>query len=1110
MIHLHVHTEYSILDGLGSAQKYAQRASELGMSALACTDHGNIDGLIKFQSECKKAGIKPILGCEAYIVPDRFKKEKETRYHITILIRNESGWKALCNMLSKANLEGFYKKPRIDYSLIRQYISSRQNDGLIFLTGCGISFLNDEQGRDLFLEMVDLKIPVFLEIMPHILPIQKEIHEIISELKSYAPLVATNDCHYVNEDDTKTHEVLLAIQTKRTWNDPDRFRFKTDGFYLKSKKEMMDSFEAQNFWTKKEYMKAISNTKRIADMIDFEIEKKEISIPAPPKFKGKSEAIIQRELEKLTWQGLKEIGLNEFQYDDYNNRIKYELSVIKKKEFAKYFLIVKDMIDWSKENGIPIGPGRGSVGGSLVAFALGITQVDPLEYNLIFERFINENRKDWPDIDIDVSDQKRDLVKAHLETVYGENNIAGISTFGRTKAKMVIRDVARVFGVDLDEVDDFAKGISYDIAEDGQVLKTYCEQDDNAKQFKKKYHRVVNHAIKLEGVVRQAGQHAAALILSPNALDESGRGVLLQRKNEKIVNWEMNDTEYLGLIKLDLLRLDTLSVLYGALDLIKENYGNSFFLVNGKHIFINKESTLMHESEYVCPINKSLPHVPLNDERVFSELSEGNTVGIFQWQTWAMTKLAKDLRPRNFNDMIAAIALVRPGPADSGVTEKYIERRHGELYEPSSSFEYDEITKDTFGLIVYQEQVMQFLNKIAGMTLTEAEEIRKILAKKQDVKKLEPYRKKFLEGVKKLDKITIQQGIDFWEDIKKHASYSFNKSHSTAYALLGYWCAWLKIHYSVEFICSALTYGREDQKESLLEEANRLNLEILAPKIDLSDSHHWVAKNGKLIAPFISIKGIGEKTAIECSKLKTKKRTGFFDMAPSISPSIDGILKSINAYDSSKLPNDQCANYFDFQFPDCNRPPIEVKRGIKYINKKVSKCEKCKLRDECKKPVLSEIGLTNAVILAEAPGWEEDRDGKNLIGKAGKLLWDEFGKYKLIRKLFHVMNTCKCYPGKRIKTPQQEHIEACSEWLKDELISLENPLVLALGNIPLFALTGEKGGITKKAGTTEYIPKYKIWVCWGMHPSSVLRNNSNREAFELGIENFVNLYKEHK
>jgi len=1113
--HLHLHTEYSLLDGLGTAKEYAQRAQELGFKYLGCTDHGNIDGHIRFQRACKEHEIIPIFGCESYIISNRFDKQKEFRGHVTIWVQNEEGWKSLCRMLSKANLEGFYYKPRIDAAMLREHI--KHSSGLIFGTACASTFLRaSEDVSDLFLEMIDANIPTYLEIMPHKFETQEIVNKMVDEVKQFAPLLATNDCHYILEEDWESQEVLMAIQTKARWKDPERFRFQCHGLHLRSYKEMVDAFEDQGFWGKSEYLGALRNTIKVAKSCEeFELKQQTISLPSPPikrKIQHDSkgwasesvQTVDQMELETKVWEGLENVLPNEMGQDDYVRQIKHELKIIEEKGFARYFLIVLDLIEWCGRNNIRVGPGRGSVGGSLVAYCLGITQVDPLRYGLVFERFISADRVDWPDIDIDVEDRKRDLVKKYLESTYGEGCVAGVSTFGRMKGKAVIRDVARVFDVPLDEVDEFAKGIEYTDDNKGTTVEDHANGE--GKSFRKKWPRVVRHAAVLEGKIRHASQHAAAVIVSPEKIEDTGKGVLCRRKNEILINWDMEDSEFMGLIKLDILGLNTLSVISACLELIEGNHGEGFFWHPESDAFFFGK--IGEENEELTPClssTKDAPnHFPLNDMRVFDMLSEGNTVGVFQWGTWAMTKLAQELKPRNFEDMAAAIALVRPGPADSGITEQYVERRHGASWDGETE-EYNRITCDTLGLIVYQEQVMTFLHTLAGMTLSEADKIRKILAKKRDPKELEPYKEKFLEGVENVDLITLGQGKRFWDDLKNHAHYSFNRAHSVEYALIGYWTAWLKLHYPTEFICASLSYGRESQKDELLKEAGRLGLSILPPKVGRSSPFAWSAEDNTLVCPFIEIKGIGESTASQCVVSKQAKRAGFFkdDKSAEIkNKKVREILLEVNAFDPEGNLPQKARDLFDFAFPDSApiEPPALKRR--RYRANMVS-CERCDLREECRKPIMTDLGIYNAMILGEAPGRMEDKIGKAFKGPAGKKLWEEIEAHGWARRHFHVANTCRCYPS-RTKTPKPEHISPCFRWLDEEIENLDTPIILALGNVPLQALTGEKGGIMKKCGTTEYLSGLNAWVCWGIHPSAVLRNETkNLPLFREGVENFI-------
>ena len=1085
--HLHVHNEHSYLDGMGTSKQYVKKAKELGFTHLALTNHGNIDGLIQFQKTCDEAGVKPIMGCEVYIVPKIMEKNKgEQRGHITLLIKNEKGWKSLCSMLTKANLEGFYYKPRIDFDMLL----SSELSGLVILTGCSKSFVYNELGEAFLWNLIEITKNVYVEIMPHILNgdtikghniscSSKHHNKRLLEfsMKYGLKLCATNDVHYVNKDDCETQEVLLAIQTKAKWDDKKRWRFSEKGLYLRTANEMLNAFHKQADFDRDTIWKAMRNTMKIAEMCEsFRIPKHKISLPKVKRLEIHKDIsddyyLRQQSIDLLT---ILLAGLPKKKSKIYVKRLQYELKVISKKKFARYFLIVQNLMNWCKKKNILVGPGRGSVGGSLVAYLLKITTIDPIKYNLLFSRFINKNRIDFPDIDMDFEDSKRRLIKEYLEKEYGKDNVVGVSTFLTMKGKAVIRDVARVFNVSLSDVGQFTKSFKIDDESESSLKDGLFEFE--GKQFQKKYPDVVKHALKLEGQIRGVGSHAAAIVVSPISLIDSDRGNLCIRGSENkstAINWEMNDIDYIGLMKLDILGLNTLSILNETKLLIERRYKN------------------------ILPLsfNKLSP----TDKEVFRELSEGKTVGIFQFSTPLLTEMSKKMKISNFNDMVAILALVRPGPLESGMADDYLKRKLSGEWEKKNPI-YEKITKDTYGVVIYQEQVMQVINKVAGLSYSTADEIRKVIGKKRHSSEFEPYRKQFIKGCLKQKTFSKQEAKWFWEMILKCARYLFNKSHAVEYAMLAYWTAWAKIHYPYEFISACLSYGGEKKKSEYVKEAQRLGLIIKLPKVGLSDATKWRIKDNFIYIPFIEIKGIGEKAAIECCK--GKEKVGFFTLQPQMKGKIGRILNEIGAYDADSNPKD-VGKYFSFGI-DCG---ISVKKqGFQGYENKLQDCKKCELRKECKKPVMPSIGKYNIVILGEAPGQTEDLKGMPFIGRAGELLFNELKKHELQRYLFHCTNTVKCYPSET-KTPQKEHVSMCLRWLRSELEQLQCSLILSLGATSLYALTGKEGGIMSLNGKMEYNDKLKCNIFYCLHPAAVLRDPNKQEMFSSAIKSFAKIVK---
>lgn len=740
--HLHVHDEFSLLDGFGTAKDYLSRAKELGFNALALTNHGNIDGLIKFQKEADKQGITPILGCEAYIVPDlEDKSPGEKRGHICIWVKNQQGFENLCQMLTAANLDGFYYKPRIDYDLVLKHC-----EGLIFGTACTASFIHLEGGEDFLLELWNKTKEVYLEIMPHNFPEQHKHNELCGCLhdEEKIPLIATNDCHYILEEDAEAHDVLLKIQTKAKINDPKAFSFSTTGFHLRSYSEMVKAFSKFDCFSRKEIEEALHNTLEIVDKCkDFKIKRKNIFLPTVPGFEDMSLKKQGEHIWKTCFANLDNLSVDwdEETYHQYVNRLDEEFTLIEKKGFIPYFMVVYELVNWCKQNNIMIGPGRGSVGGSLMAYLLGITCIDPIQYDLLFSRFINEDRIDYPDIDIDFQDIYRDRIREHLQDLYGENNIASISTFLAMKGRMAIRDIARVFDIPNKTVDKFAKSIE----EEGKETILNSIKNPEGQIFYHRYKKETDIAAKLEGQNRGAGQHAAGIIISADDLTKGTRGNLVVRNKQIVSNWDMPDSEYMGLMKLDVLGLNTLTILAEVKRLVAKNYQEDIIFEN----------------------------IPLNEKKVYAEISSGNNFGVFQLNTWSTSKLAKEIKCKNLHELSDIIALVRPGPYKSGMTDEYIRRKRGGKWVRKNKV-YDDIVKDTYGVLIYQEQIMKVIYQVAGLPYNVADKIRKIIGKKRDAKEFEPFKKMFVEGCLKQETLNEKEAEEFWEVLQANAGYGFN------------------------------------------------------------------------------------------------------------------------------------------------------------------------------------------------------------------------------------------------------------------------------------------------------------------------------------------------
>lgn len=812
-VHLHVHSQYSLLDGAIRFEDLFDRAKRYGMGAVALTDHGNMSGMIEFYQKAIAYGIKPIVGCEVYVAPgSRFDKKAneggEGNYHLTLLVRDRAGYYNLLKLVSLAWLEGFYYKPRVDKELLARY-----HEGLIALSGCLKGEVAFHAGRGDMKKAMEVaqhyreiygQERFYIEIQRNGVENQALVNERLKEVARTLrlPLVATNDCHYLDRKDARAHEVLLCLQTGKTLQDEGRLRFASDEFHFKSAEAMKDLFRDEP--------EAIANTVAIAEQCNLEIRFNEKHIPKITIPTGET---AETYLERLARQGLDERlsryrDRSDFKEREvrYRARLEEELKVIQSMGYAGYFLIVHDFIRYARSRGIPVGPGRGSAAGSLVAYALRITDLDPLEYDLIFERFLNPGRKSsMPDVDVDFCMEGREEVIRYVADKYGKENVAQILTFGKMQAKAVVRDVGRVLGIPYGEVDRIAKLIpnKLDI-----TLDQALQQEPRLKEALSRDPQIASLfeiARSLEGLARHASTHAAGVVIANRPLMEY---LPLQRgqDGEVMTQYAMKQVEAIGLVKFDFLGLKTLTLLDHAIKLIEKNRG----------------------------VRVELSEIPLDDPEVYSLLGGGANLGIFQLESSGMRDLLVKLKPQSFKDIIALVALYRPGPLDSGMVGEFIKRRHGQeaiRYEVPA---LEEILRDTYGVIVYQEQVMRIASTLAQFSLEDADNLRRAMAKK-DAAEMERQKAKFLEGAKK-NRIPLRKAEKIFEQMETFGRYGFNKSHSAAYALLAYQTAYLKTHYRVEFMAALLTSEAQnaDKIVKYISECREMGIEVLPPHINES------------------------------------------------------------------------------------------------------------------------------------------------------------------------------------------------------------------------------------------------------------------------------------
>ncbi len=856
-VHLHVHTEYSLLDGALRLGDLFARAREFRLPALAVTDHGAMFGTVEFYKAAQKAGIKPIIGCEVYVAPgDRREKRQdahgETNYHLVLLARNQEGYRNLCRLVTAGWTEGFYYKPRIDKEILRAH-----SGGLIALSACLKGELakavlrGDLEGaRRIAGEYVSIlgEGNYYLELMDNGIEEQRRVNEALLDLgrRLGIPVVATNDCHYLDRADAKSHEVLVCIQTGKTLDDPSRMRMSTDAFYFKSPQEMAEAFA--------HCPEAVDATVEIAERCNVELELGRAHLPEYTVEGGED---LAGALERMARQGL-ERRLRDRTYRDpeeeaevrrrYVERLEAELRTIRDMGFPGYFLIVQDFINWARRNGVPVGPGRGSAAGSLVAYALGITNIDPLPYGLLFERFLNPERVTLPDIDVDFCFERRDRVIQYVTEKYGKDKVAQIITFGKMLARAVIRDVGRVMGLPYADVDRIAKLVP---ARLGITLKEALEEEPRLREAMEADPRVaelIGHALKLEGLNRHASTHAAGVVIGNRPLvDHLPLYKPPGSDQEAVTQFDMKSVEAIGLVKFDFLGLKTLTVIHDAVRLVNANRPE------GEKLDIDR--------------------IPLDDPRVYELLSRGETTGVFQLESAGMKELMVKLRPSTFEDVIALVALYRPGPLGSGMVEDFIRRKHGQVPIEYELPELEPILRDTYGVIVYQEQVMQIAQVLADYTLGEADLLRRAMGKKIP-EEMAKQKDRFLEGARKKG-VDPKKAERIFDLMAKFAEYGFNKSHSAAYALVAYQTAYLKAHHPVEFMAALLTNDRANSDKVVkdIAECREMGIAVLPPDVNESDLHFTVV-GGAIRFGLAAVKNVGE-AAIE-NILEARREGGPF------------------------------------------------------------------------------------------------------------------------------------------------------------------------------------------------------------------------------------------
>ncbi len=839
---LHNHTIFSMLDGHGDVEKYLSRAKSLGMSGLATTDHGNIHSWLDFYDAGQATGVKPILGSEFYQArKTRFDRDDEERsgpakneweqrgpYHITILAKNFNGYQNIIKMSSKAFLQGYYVKPRIDHDLIAEH-----SDGIIVLSGC----LNGEVSQALLRGDFDFALATakkmqdivgkenyFIEVQNHGLEEQTRVFSDLVRIANIigAPVVPTGDCHYVHREDSRAHDIMLCVATNANVNTPNRFSFTGDHFYLQSYEEMSKIFEEK--W--------LDNTMKICDMVDLKLDFGDHFFPNFPIPTNETSVDY---FERLAWQGLKE------RYGDplpghIIDRANHELRVVKEMGFPEYFLVVSDLVQWAKNNDVRVGWGRGSAAGSILSYAFKITNLDPIKFGLMFERFLVEGRKSMPDIDLDFDDRYRDKVIDYARSKYGNDHVAHICTFNRTGARQSIRDAARALGHDYNDGDSVAKLVPPPVLGISKSLAECMEVEEFSKAYKSSEitKEIIDTAFGLEGVVRQTGIHAAGIVISKeeltNYLPVMQKGV----DNPIVTQWDMGRVEQCGLLKIDFLGLRNLGVIDSCVKLVEKHRG----------------------------IKLEIDQIPIDDKLTFDELCKGNSIGVFQLESSGMRSMMISIQPRTIEDIMALISLYRPGPMGSGMDKQYIDRKHGRSKIKYDHPKLETVLAPSLGIMLYQEDVLGVARELAGFSSGEADDLRKVIGKKQ-MEKIPLMRSKFVEGCLKTSDITKEKADKIFSDIEYFGGYGFNRAHAASYAMVSYITAYLKANYTVEYMAALMSsvVGNKDKQALYLSDCRKLNIDVLPPSINYSGIDFEVMDDNSIIFGLSAINGIGSSIA---------------------------------------------------------------------------------------------------------------------------------------------------------------------------------------------------------------------------------------------------------
>jgi DNA polymerase-3 subunit alpha len=1054
------------LDGLGKIDEIIERAKELGAPAVGITDHASISCLAEFYKKAQEAGIKPIVGCEFYVVDDAkggkgFKGEK--RYHLTVWAKNWAGIQSIMEKLTLANTQ-FYKRPRLEFSQCFDF-----KDCMIG-TACSSSILS----RDDYLDVAGDFAMVYgddfyLEIMPHVVNYGDGVDRMqvvntraVELEKSWGlKLVATNDAHYVRQEDAHTQEILLAIQTNKTWDDPKRWRFNGDALYMRSEREMTHAFCELPYLIPPEAVGVgLRNTEEIARKVNIELPEFKVELPSIHEDDDQAflDAILEGWKDKIEGTKVDKVT--------YSNRLTYEMGVILELGFVQYFLIVRDIIQWAKSQGIMVGPARGSAAGSLVCYLLDITQVDPIKHGLFFERFLNPERIDLPDIDVDFQDNRRQEVFDYIRGKYGLDKTANINTFGKLTLKNAFRDVARVFGVNPLQINVLSKQV-----EDEESF----ENVPDLVKFAKKHTGVIDEAKKLQGTIRQQGVHACGLVVSSKPLQEVA--TIERRKDASVVNWDMRQCEDFGLLKIDVLGLNTLTVFDKTVELVKKNKG----------------------------IDVVLTDIPLDDTETLEAFARGETIGVFQFENSGMQSLLKGLEAKTFETITDTTALFRPGSLNSGQTGTYVKVARGDEYESYVCDQLRPVLGPTKGVMVYQEQIMRIFSELAGFSWAQADKMRKIIGKKLGKDEFNKHRKRFVEGCAKRD-IDESVANELFDKMVEFAAYSFNKSHAVAYTLISYWCMYLKVYHPLEFMTAYLSFssGTESKVPIVVREAERLGIKVKRPDINIStDEFEIDPEDQNIVAPLGVIKGIGTK-AVEA--ILTAREAGVFLSVEDfqervnrrvVNKKVVGILMRAGAFEGFGVwePDEEqrMKNYNELLSMFNKRPSLSLKAApldksaLTEVYREFAVCAK----EHSRKTIFPAVSKAPAIMVINNPvkGEKEHftNDGTKHFLKAIKALGFK-------QSDFYYTSPVKC-PFSSVNAVSKECQARCFEALRKEILAVKPKLIVCFASNVLNIFSGDKPTMGKLRGELVYSKEFDAYVLFSYSPQYAFFNEDAQDKF---------------